>query len=248
MEPLKDSIAQNGVLEPVIVRPLTTTEYEMISGHRRMAVCKELGYKLIPAIIRNLDDDDATLTMIDANRHREHILPSEKAFAYKMREEVLRHQGRKTSSSPGRTTEQIGAENGESSNTVTRYIRLTKLIQPLLQLVDDKKMGVTTAVELSFLPIKSQYAVFEVIETEQCVPSLAQAKQIKKAYYESILTDDTPRRILMNTKGKASERLSIPMARLINYFSNGETPAQMIEAIMAALEQKKKNAKRREIC
>ena len=243
-ELLKESVLQNGILEPVIVRALSIDNYEMISGHRRMAACKELGLKTIPAIIRDLDDDAATLTMIDANRHREHILPSEKAFAYKIREEALRHQGRKSATMKGKTIEQIGSENNESANTVARFIRLTKLIQPFLQMVDEKKMGITTAVELSFLPIMNQYAVLDAIESEQSVPSLAQAKQLKKAFIDNSFADDTACRVLMNNKGKISERLSIPMAQLMGYFVNGETPAQMIQVILAALEQKKRSAER----
>lgn len=236
MAELKASVALNGVLEPVLLRP-KGDGFEMISGHRRMAVCKELGIETIPAIVRNLDDDQATLAMVDANRQREHILPSEKAFAYKMRDDALKHLRAGQVVPPvGRTTEQIGKENDESDRNVRRMIRLTKLIPPLLDMVDRGKLGTTTAVELSYLSKKEQEAVQTAIESEQSIPSQTQAKVLRRLHDEDEFTEDTPLQVLSGNKGKAAEKLSIPMETLERFFRRDETPTQMIEAIVKALE------------
>lgn len=236
MAELKASVALNGVLEPVLLRP-KGDRYEMISGHRRMAVCKELGIETIPAIVRNLDDDQATLAMVDANRQREYILPSEKAFAYKMRDDALKHLRAGQVVPPvGRTTEQIGKENDESDRNVRRMIRLTKLIPPLLDMVDRGKLGTTTAVELSYLSKKEQEAVQTAIESEQSIPSQTQAKMLRRLHDEDEFNEDTPLQVLSGNKGKAAEKLSIPMETLERFFRRDETPTQMIEAIVKALE------------
>ena len=236
MAELKASVALNGVLEPVLLRP-KGDGFEMLSGHRRMAVCKELGIESIPAIVRNLDDDQATLAMVDPNRQREHILPSEKAFAYKMRDDALKHLRAGQVVPPvGRTTEQIGKENDESDRNVRRMIRLTKLIPPLLDMVDRGKLGTTTAVELSYLSKKEQEAVQTAIESEQSIPSQTQAKMLRRLHDEDEFTEDTPLQVLSGNKGKAAEKLSIPMETLERFFRRDETPTQMIEAIVRALE------------
>ena len=236
MAELNASVALNGVLEPVLLRP-KGDGFEMLSGHRRMAVCKELGIETIPAIVRNLDDDQATLAMVDANRQREHILPSEKAFAYKMRDDALKHLRAGQVVPPvGRTTEQIGKENDESDRNVRRMIRLTKLIPPLLDMVDRGKLGTTTAVELSYLSKKEQEAVQTAIESEQSIPSQTQAKMLRRLHDEDEFTEDTPLQVLSGNKGKAAEKLSIPMETLERFFRRDDTPMQMIEAIVKALE------------
>ena len=236
MAELKASVVLNGVLEPVLLRP-KGDGFEMLSGHRRMAVCKELGIDTIPAIVRNLDDDQATLAMVDANRQREHILPSEKAFAYKMRDDALKHlRAGQVVPSAGRTTEQIGKENDESDRNVRRMIRLTKLIPPLLDMVDRGKLGTTTAVELSYLSKKEQEAVQTTIESEQSIPSQTQAKMLRRLHDEDEFTEDTPLQVLSGNKGKAVEKLTIPMTEIARFFRSDATPAQMIEAIVKALE------------
>ncbi len=236
MAELKASVALNGVLEPVLLRP-KGDGFEMLSGHRRMAVCKELGIETIPAIVRNLDDDQATLAMVDANRQREHILPSEKAFSYKMRDDALKHLRAGQVVPPvGRTTEQIGKENDESDRNVRRMIRLTKLIPPLLDMVDRGKLGTTTAVELSYLSKKEQEAVQTAIESEQSIPSQTQAKMLRRLHDEDEFTEDTPLQVLSGNKGKAAEKLTIPMTEIARFFRSDTTPAQMIEAIVKALE------------
>jgi len=236
MAELKASVALNGVLEPVLLRP-KGDGYEMLSGHRRMAVCKELSIETIPAIVRNLDDDQATLAMVDANRQREHILPSEKAFAYKMRDDALKHLRAGQVVPPvGRTTEQIGKENDESDRNVRRMIRLTKLIPPLLDMVDRGKLGTTTAVELSYLSKKEQEAVQTAIESEQSIPSQTQAKMLRRLHDEDEFTEDTPLQVISGNKGKAVEKLTIPMTEIERFFRSDATPAQMIEAIVKALE------------
>ncbi len=236
MAELKASVALNGVLEPVLLRP-KGDGFEMLSGHRRMAVCKELGIETIPAIVRNLDDDQATLAMVDANRQREHILPSEKAFAYKMRDDALKHlRAGQVVPPAGRTTEQIGKENDESDRNVRRMIRLTKLIPPLLEMVDRGKLGTTTAVELSYLSKKEQEAVQTAIESEQSIPSQTQAKMLRRLHDEDEFTEDTPLQVLSGNKGKAVEKLTIPMTEIERFFKSDATPAKMIEVIVKALE------------
>ena len=179
----------------------------------------------------------ATLAMVDANRQREHILPSEKAFAYKMRDDALKHLRAGQVVPPvGRTTEQIGRENDESDRNVRRMIRLTKLIPPLLDMVDRGKLGTTTAVELSYLSKKEQEAVQTAIEAEQSIPSQTQAKMLRRLHDEDEFTEDTPLQVLSGNKGKAAEKLSIPMETLLRFFRRDETPTQMIEAIVKALE------------
>lgn len=168
MKRLKESVALNGVLTPATVRQMPDGSFQMVSGHRRMAACKALGMEKMPVIVREMDDVTATLTMVDSNRQRESLLPSEKANAYKMRQDALKSRSvGQVVPQGGRTTEQIGNETGESYKTVQRFIRLTKLIPPLLQMVDEGKMGMIPAVELSYLPTKEQEAVLSAIEAEQ---------------------------------------------------------------------------------
>ena len=236
MEELKASVALNGVLEPVLLRP-KGDGFEMLSGHRRMAVCKELGIETIPAIVRNLDDDQATLAMVDANRQREQILPSERAYAYKMRQDALKHM-RTTGAVPpnGRITEQIGKENSKSHMTVNRYIRLTWLLPELLKLVDSKKLKETAAERISYLSESEQQFVLSIMQSELCVPNKAQAKRLKQMHDDRELTENAVKSVLMDSKGK-TEKVSIPSEALERFFSEDETPAQITEAIIATMEQ-----------
>ena len=188
MEALTESILQNGIVSPLIVRPLENTdgEYEVISGHRRLYVAQKAGLTEVPALIYSIDRDAAAILLVDSNLHREHILPSEKAFAYKMKLEAMKHQGwRSDLTSPqvvakSRTTEMIGADSGDSHEQVRRYIRLTNLIPEILQYVDDGRISFTPAVELSFLNEQEQYDLLEQIELNDCTPSLSQACRLRR--------------------------------------------------------------------
>ncbi len=249
LEQLKESIRENGVLSPAIVRPLSDGGFEMISGHRRMAACRAMGFEMIPAVIRELDDDTAILMMLDANMQRERLLPSEKAFAYKMQMEVLQRQGRApVPTSPGmdgnRTTARIGEQAGESYKTVQRFIRLTKLIPSLLEWVDQGKLGLVPAVELSYLPKEEQQYVLTAMESEQAMPSPAQAKELRLLSSAGKLTEDAALTVFLSGKGKAQEKLSLPMDRLSRFFPKNATPRQMQEEILYLLEQREKKRKR----
>lgn len=249
LEQLKESIRENGVLSPAIVRPLSDGGFEMISGHRRMAACRAMGFEMIPAVIRELDDDTAILMMLDANMQRERLLPSEKAFAYKMQMEVLQRQGRApVPTSPGmdgnRTTARIGEQAGESYKTVQRFIRLTKLIPSLLEWVDQSKLGIVPAVELSYLPKEEQWYVLTAMESEQSSPSLSQAKELRCLSSGGKLTEDAALTVFLSGKGKAQEKLSLPMDRLSRFFPKNATPRQMQEEILYLLEQREKKRKR----
>ena len=198
MERLAESIKQNGVVSPVIVRPLEDTkdEYEIISGHRRIMASRKAGMKEVPALVVSLDRDAAAIVLVDSNLHREHILPSEKAFAYKLKSEALAHQGWRsdlTSCQLGtklRTDEQVAVDTNDSARQVQRYIRLTNLIPEILRYVDDEKISFTPAVELSYLNEQEQYDLLEQIELNDCTPSLSQACRFKKLSQESNLTPE----------------------------------------------------------
>ena len=240
MAELKESVALNGVLEPVLLRP-KGDGYEMLSGHRRMAVCKELGIETIPAIVRELDDDQATLAMVDANRQREHLYPSEKAFAYKMRDDALKRIAAGHGVPPnGRTTEQIGKENHMSDRNVRRYIRLTRLLPELLKLVDSNKLGSSIAEILSFLSKPEQETVLSFMQSELRAPSKEQAQRLKQLHEDREFTEEAARAIFQSGKEKTSEKITIPMEMLERFFTADETPAQMTEAIVTALEQRDK--------
>ncbi len=241
---MADSVKRYGVLVPAIVRPKQGGGYEMIAGHRRKKASELAERPTLNCIVRDLTDDEAIIIMVDSNLQREVILPSEKAFAYKMRDDALKHLRAGQVVPPvGRTTEQIGKENDESDRNVRRMIRLTKLIPPLLDMVDRGKLGTTTAVELSYLSKKEQEAVQTAIESEQSIPSQTQAKMLRRLHDEDEFTEDTPLQVLSGNKGKAVEKLTIPMTEIERFFRSDATPAQMIEAIVKALEllEKKKN-------
>ena len=237
MEQLKESIQRNGVLTAATVRPLSDGMYEMVSGHRRMAVCKELGIESIPSVVRNLSDDEAILQMVESNQQREYIRPSEKAFAYKMRQDAIKHM-RDTGAVPssGRITEQIGKENSKSHMSITRYIRLTRLLPDLLKLVDSKKLKETAAERISFLEEAEQQTVLSVMQSELCVPNKAQAKRLKQMHDDRELTEDAVRTLLTDSKGK-TEKVSIPAEMLERFFSADDTPARMTETIIETMEQ-----------
>ena len=228
METLAESIKAHGVVSPIIVRPLenTTDEYEIISGHRRVMASKKAGITEIPALIVSLDRDAAAIVLVDSNLHREHILPSEKAFAYKMKLEAMKHQGWRsdlTSDQLGgklETADLVGAETGDSKNQVRRYIRLTNLIPEILQYVDDGRISFTPAVELSYLNEQEQYDLLEQMELNDCTPSLSQACRFKKISQEDGLTPEVIATIMSEEKANQREMFKVPMERIRQYVPN----------------------------
>ena len=225
MDALAESIKTHGVVSPIIVRPLenTTDEYEIISGHRRVMASRKAGITEIPALVVSLDRDAAAIVLVDSNLHREHILPSEKAFAYKMKLEAMKHQGwRSDLTSPqvvakSRTTEMVGAESGDSHEQVRRYIRLTNLIPEILQYVDDGRISFTPAVELSYLNEQEQYDLLEQMELNDCTPSLSQACRFKKISQEDGLTPEVIATIMSEEKANQREMFKVPMERICKY-------------------------------
>ena len=221
MNSLIESVQDNGILSPLIVRPLegTTDQYEIISGHRRFRAAQKAGLSEVPAFIRPVSRDEAAIMLVDSNLHREHILPSEKAFAYKLKYEALRHQG--TSSQLGtklRTDELIAQENGESRNQVQRYIRLTNLIPELLDLMDEGKIAFSVGVELSYLPPEIQQELYEIIDREDCTPSYSQAFRLHKSFNNCSLTRDGLAAVMSEEKPNQKEKVSFKYDDLRKYF------------------------------
>ena len=239
MEALTESIHSEGILSPLIVRPLEGTDgYEVISGHRRLHAAQRAGLSEVPALVYEISREEAAIMLVDSNLHREHILPSEKAFAYKLKMEAMKHQGR-TSPQVGEklvTAEKVGADGGDSKNQVLRYVRLTHLIPELLQLVDDGKIALTPAVELSYLSEKAQTYLLEEMRRNDCTPSLSQAIRLKKEYQAKTLTVPKLRSIVGEEKANQKERLKIPMERIRKFFPKSYTPNQIEEAVVKLCE------------
>ena len=251
-----ESVRDHGVLVPALVREKPTGGYEMISGHRRKMASELAGKETMPCIVRNLSDDQAVIVMVDSNLQREEILPSEKAFAYKMRLEAMNRQaGRpsKNNLTPVvsdlnglRTNEALGKEVGESRETIRRYIRLTELIPEILDMVDNKKIAMRPAVELSYLPKEEQEILYDAMESEACTPSHAQAIKIRKFSAEGRLNEDVLLSIMSEEKPNQVEQWKIPKNRLKKYFPSGITQQKMEETIIKALELYRKREKSRE--
>ena len=247
METLAESIKAHGVVSPIIVRPLenTTDEYEIISGHRRVMASRKAGITEVPALIVSLDRDAAAIVLVDSNIHREHILPSEKAFAYKMKLEAMKHQGwRSDLTSPqvvakSRTTEMVGAESGDSHEQVRRYIRLTNLIPEILQYVDDGRISFTPAVELSYLNEQEQYDLLEQMELNDCTPSLSQACRFKKMSQEQGLTPEVIAAVMSEEKANQREMFKVPMERIRQYVPNANAK-QAEDFVLKACEHYRK--------
>ena len=245
MEQLTESIRQQGVLNPIMVRPLDTGEYEVISGHRRLHACKKAGIEMIPAFIYSMDRSEAVVAMVDSNLHREKLLPSEKAFAYKMKMEALKHQGQRTDLTLGqvgtklRSDEIIAQRSGESRNQVQRYIRLTNLIPGILQKVDSGEIAMTPAVELSYLDKDTQEIVLDAMAQEDCTPSYSQTVRMKKLYNSYLLDEDTIYSIMTEEKANQREKISFHVNDLRDYFPRGYTASQMSREILQALEERK---------
>ena len=235
MDQLVESIMAQGVLTPLVVRSLENGEYEVISGHRRLHACKKAGLDSIPAIVTDMDRDAATIAMVDSNLHREHILPSEKAFAYKLKAEAMHHQGR-TSGQVGQKWTRDEVANGESGRQVQRYIRLTHLIPKILQMVDDGKIALTPAVEISYLTKLEQADLLETMECEDCTPSLSQAMHLKQLSQSGELDMDTIFAILTQLKPNQQEKISFKVSELRSYFPRSYTASQMTRDILKGLE------------
>jgi len=246
MEQLVCSILTQGLLTPISVRPVENNEYEVISGHRRLHACQKAGIETVPALIYALDRDAAAIALVDSNLHREKILPSEKAFAYKMKRDALSHQG-KTSPQVGEkllTVEKVGLDNGDSKNQVLRYIRLTELIPEILRMVDDGRIALTPAVELSYLTKQEQRDLLETMESEDCTPSLSQAIQMKRLSQTGELDIDRIFDLLREPKANQIDKISFRTEELRKYFPKGYTAAQMTRDILKGLELMKQRRDR----
>ena len=224
MDTLAESIKAHGVVSPIIVRPLenTTDEYEIISGHRRVMASRKAGIAEVPALVVSLDRDAAAIVLVDSNLHREHILPSEKAYAYKLKAEALAHKGYRTDLTsvqvaPRLATEQIAEDAGTSKDTIKRYIRLTNLIPEILQYVDDGRIAFTPAVELSYLNEQEQYDLLEQMGLNDCTPSLSQACRFKKMSQEQGLTPEVIAAVMSEEKANQREMFKVPMERIRKY-------------------------------
>ena len=235
-----ESVRDHGVLVPALVREKPTGGYEMISGHRRKMASELAGKETMPCIVRNLSDDQAVIVMVDSNLQREEILPSEKAFAYKMKLEVMKRQGQRTDLTSlllatklkgKRSDELLGEQVGESKDQIRRYIRLTYLIPEILEMVDDKKISMRPAVELSYLPKEEQEILYDTMESEACTPSHAQAIKIRKFSAEGRLNEDVLLLIMSEEKPNQVEQWKIPKNRLKKYFPSGTTQQWQCETI-----------------
>ena len=253
MAEMVDSVRQYGVLVPALVRPKADGGYEMVAGHRRKCAAMLAGITEMPCIIRNLTDDEATIIMVDSNLQRETILPSEKAFAYKMKLEAMKRQGQRSdlTSTPlvskSRSNEELGQKNGDSREQVRRFIRLTELIPSVLDMVDSGKIAFRPAVELSYLSKEQQQSLYDTMECEDCTPSLAQAIKMKEFSRDGKLTEEVILSIMQEEKPNQREQFKLPKERISKYFAPG-TPAQKIEdTIIKALELYRRRERQRDM-
>ena len=248
---LTESIKENGILSPLIVRPIENNEYEVISGHRRLHAGIKAGMDKVPALIYEMDKDAAVIALVDSNLHRDNVLPSERAFAYKMKMEALSHQGKRTDLTleqvaPKLSTEIIGESENISKDTVKRYIRLTNLLPKLLEYVDEGRIAFTPAVELSYLNDIEQQDLIQTIESEDCTPSLSQAVRMKKLSQAGKLDDDKINEIMAEEKANQKERIKIPTERVRQFFPKNYSTAQIEEAIIKMCEAQYKRKQRQQ--
>ena len=241
MEQLKESIREYGVLSPLLVRPRGDGRYEIVSGHRRKAACEALGITELPVMVRNMTDDEAVILMVDSNIQREHILPSEKAFAYKMKMEAIKHQGKRgvpTSSQVGmklQTMDIVGQESGDSRNQVHRYIRLTHLIPSILQMVDEYQIAFNPAVEISYLTEEHQRMLKEEMDACQATPSLTQSRTLKQMSQTGTLTREYLHHLLTEEKPNQRQKFFLNQEDVQRYFPKHYTPQQMQQVILHLL-------------
>ena len=239
MNSLIESVQQQGIMTPLIVRPLegSTDEYEIISGHRRFRAAQKAGLTEVPAFIRPVSRDEAAIMVVDSNLHREHLLPSEKAFAYKLKAEALNHQGKRNDLTseqlaPKLSTELIAEQEGTSKDTVKRYIRLTKLIPDILKMVDEQRIAFSVGVELSYLTEYEQQDLFEAVELEDKTPSLSQAIQMKKLSQAGKLDSETISKVISEEKPNQREKISFQLDELSKYFPKKYTPQDIYKRLL----------------
>ena len=249
MEQLVFSVLTQGLLTPIVVRATDTEEYEVISGHRRLRACQKAGIETVPALIYSMDRDAAIIALVDSNLHREHLLPSEKAFAYKMKMEAESRQGQRNDL----TSDQVGPKltastiSEDSASQVKRYIRLTYLIPEILQMVDEKKIALTPAVELSYLTESEQRDLLETMESEDCTPSLSQSQQLKKLSQSGALDMDRILELLQQPKANQEEKLRFDLKDIRHYFPKNYTTERIQKTILQLLEKFERNWKRRSL-
>ena len=249
MEQLVFSVLTQGLLTPIVVRKTDTEEYEVISGHRRLRACQKAGIETVPALIYSMDRDAAIIALVDSNLHREHLLPSEKAFAYKMKMEAESRQGQRNDL----TSDQVGPKltastiSEDSASQVKRYIRLTYLIPEILQMVDEKKIALTPAVELSYLTESEQRDLLETMESEDCTPSLSQSQQLKKLSQSGVLDMDRILELLQQPKANQEEKLRFDLKDIRHYFPKNYTTERIQKTILQLLEKFERNWKRRSL-
>ena len=250
MDQLVWSVLTQGLLTPLVVRPLPNGEYEVVSGHRRLHACKKAGIETVPALITDMDRDAAAIALVDSNLHREKILPSEKAFAYKMKMDAMKRQGQRTDLTSGqvgpklRTDEIVAEEANDSARQIKRYIRLTNLTPGILDMVDEGRIALTPAVELSYLTEWEQRDLLETMESEDCTPSLSQAIQMKALSQSGQLDMDKIFSIIHEPKANQQEKISFKVAELRDHFPRHYTAAQMMQEIKVALKERQQRLAR----
>ena len=249
MDQLVFSVLTQGLLTPIVVRETDTEEYEVISGHRRLRACQKAGIETVPALIYSMDRDAAIIALVDSNLHREHLLPSEKAFAYRMKMEAESRQGQRNDL----TSDQVGPKltastiSEDSASQVKRYIRLTYLIPEILQMVDEKKIALTPAVELSYLTESEQRDLLETMESEDCTPSLSQSQQLKKLSQSGVLSMDRILELMQQPKANQEEKLRFDLKDIRHYFPKNYTTERIQKTILQLLEKFERNWKRRSL-
>lgn len=250
MAALVESVKENGIYSPIIVRPDESGVYEVISGHRRLYAAQKAGLTEVPALVCEMSREEAAIAVVDSNLHREHILPSEKAFAYKLKMDALSKQGKRTDLTSSQvatksdTAAEIGAQTGESRDQIYRYIRLTNLIPEILQYVDDGKIALTPAVELSYLSAREQRDLLETMESEDCTPSLSQAQRMKKASQKGELSADYIFAMLSEPKANQQEKISFKLEELRPMFPKEYTPKDIYNAIVKLIFEDKERRER----
>lgn len=246
MERMIESIRKVGAIIPALARPLTDCGYELISGHRRLAACQVLGLETMPVIVREMPDDEAVIAMVDANLQRETILPSEKAFAYKMKLDAIKHQGRTSVQVAEKllSVEKVAEDAGESKDQVRRYIRLTYLIPELLSMVDENKIAFNPAVEISYLEQSEQRVLLNAMEMNDCTPSHAQSMRLKKMSQDGVLNDEQIYAVMSEEKPNQQEQIKFKKEELKKYFPPSYTDAQMRKDIIKGLELLKRQRER----
>ena len=249
MDQLVFSVLTQGLLTPIVVRETDIEEYEVISGHRRLRACQKAGIETVPALIYSMDRDAAIIALVDSNLHREHLLPSEKAFAYKMKMEAESRQGQRNDLTSDRVGPKLTAStiSEDSASQVKRYIRLTYLIPEILQMVDEKKIALTPAVELSYLTESQQRYLLETMESEDCTPSLSQSQQLKKLSQSGVLNMDRILELLQQPKANQEEKLRFDLKDIRHYFPKNYTTERIQKTILQLLEKFERNWKRRSL-